>query len=411
MPTRQTAAMDLQYRAITEGEFADFLRVSVIAFGQAAIPPDAPLGFAHSELDRTIAAFSGDEIVGSGRNYSLELTLPGGAIAPAAGVSWIAVLPSHRRRGVLRGIMASLHADALARGEAVSILTASEGGIYARFGYGVATWRMQFHLERAHAAFLAPRTREGRMRFVERADALARFPAVYAEACRLRPGMVSRPELWWEETLFNFVPPSTAAFFVVHEDAAGAVDGSLIYDVSGDFTYGINRSRLRVFDLVALSPSVRAQLWQFALSVDLVQEVFAAQVAVDDSLRFLLADVRRLRVDAVNDNLWLRILDIERALQQRCYSSTDALVLEVHDGAVVTRVVLDGGPEGAQCRATSAEPDLVLGISQLGSIYLGGTRAEQHFAAGLVEERTPGAVARIDAMFASYPTPATPTWF
>ena len=222
---------------------------------------------------------------------------------------------------------------------------------------------------------------------------------------------MSRPAPWWEETLFNFAPPSKAVFFVVHEDAAGVVDGSLIYDVTGDFTHGINRSRLRVFDLVALSPSVRAQLWQFALSVDLVQELFAPQIAVDDPLRFLLADVRRLRVDAVNDNLWVRILDIERALEQRRYSTTDALALEIHDGSVVTRVVLDGGPEGAQCRASSAAPDLVLGISQLGSIYLGGTRAEQHAAAGLVEEHTPGAVARIDAMFASYPTPASPTWF
>jgi predicted acetyltransferase len=223
--------------------------------------------------------------------------------------------------------------------------------------------------------------------------------------------MVSRPAPWWEETLFNFVPPSKAVFFVVHEDAAGVVDGSLIYDVTGDFTHGINRSRLRVFDLVALSPSVRAQLWQFALSVDLVQELFAPQIAVDDPLRFLLADVRRLRVDALNDNLWVRILDIERALEQRRYSTTDTLALEIHDGSVVTRVVLDGSPEGAQCRASSAAPDLVLGISQLGSIYLGGTRAEQHAGAGLVEERTPGAVARIDAMFASYPTPASPTWF
>ena len=81
----------------------------------------------------------------------------------------------------------------------------------------------------------------------------------------------------------------------------------------------------------------------------------------------------------------------------------------MHDGPTVTRVVLDGGPDGAQCTATTAEPDVVLGLAQLGSIYLGGVRAEQHAAAGTVEERTPGAIARVDAMFASYPPPAALT--
>jgi predicted acetyltransferase len=398
-----------------------FVRVGRVAFGAEPLGPETPLGFARSELDRTRAAFVGDEIVGTGRNYSLALTLPGGAIVPAAGVSWIAVLPTHRRRGVLTGLMAALRDDARAHGEALSILTASEGGIYARFGYGVATWRMHLHVERASAAFansalpntmLANEPRDGgRMRVVERADALDRFPAVYAAACRLRPGMVSRPDAWWEESLFNFAPPTRAVFFVAHEDRDGAVDGYVIYEVSGDFTLGINRSGLQVFDLVALSPAVRALLWQYVLSVDLVYEVSAAQMALDDPLRFLLADVRQLRVDAVNDHLWLQIVDVERALEARRYSTTDRIVLEVHDGAAMTRVALDGGPDGARCEPTDASPDLVLGIAQLGSIYLGGTRAEQHAAAGAIEEPTPGAIARIDAMFASYPAPASPTWF
>lgn len=407
--------MDVEYRAITEAEFDAFTRVGRIAFGQEPFTPETPWGFAWSELDRTRAAFVGDEIVGTGRNYSFELTLPGGAIVPAAGVSWISVLPSHRRRGVLGGMMAALREDAVAHGEALSVLTASEGGIYGRFGYGVATWRMHFHVERSHSAFATPWNDNGQMRYVERAEALARFPAVYARACRLRPGMVSRPDEWWEESLFNFAPPTKACFFVLHEDADGAADGFLTYESAGDWTTGVSRRHLHVLDLVALTPEVRALFWQLAFSVDLVHTVGAGQVATDDPLRFLLSDVRRLRVDAVNDQLWVQIVDVERALEARRYSTTDRVTLEIHDGApaapTVTRVELEGGPDAAQCRTTAAAPDVVVGLSQLGSIYLGGTRAEQHAAAGSIEERTPGAVARLDAMFASYPLPATPTWF
>jgi predicted acetyltransferase len=403
--------MQVEYRPIAEAEIDKFTRVGRVAFGAEPLTPEIPLGFTRSELDRTRAAFAGDEIVGTGRNYSLDLTVPGGAIVPAAGVSWIAVLPTHRRRGVLTGIMAALRDDARAHGEALSILTASEGGIYARFGYGVATWRAHLHVERSRGDFAKPPRDEGWMRVVERADALDRFPAVYADACRLRPGMVSRPDAWWEESLFNFAPPTKATFFVAHEDRDGALDGYAIYEVSGDFSLGINRSGLNVIDLVALCPAVRALLWQFVFSVDLVHEVSAVHIAIDDPLRFLLADVRQVRVDAVNDHLWVQLVDIERALEARRYSTTDRIVLEVHDRSNVTRVALDGGPDGACCEPTTVSPDLVLGSAQLGSIYLGGTRAEQHAAAGSIEEPTPGAIARIDAMFASYPSPASPTWF
>ena len=240
--------------------------------------------------------------------------------------------------------------------------------------------------------------------------------------------MVSRPDAWWAETFFNIAPPDKASFFVLHEGTDGVADGFLIYEISGEWSTGINRKCLRIVDFITLDHETRAALWQFAFSVDLVETVACQLVAVDDPLRFLLADVRRLRVDAVNDGLWVQIIDVERALEARRYSTTDRVVLEVHGadaaplsgmpppstyagGATVTRVALDGGPDGAQCKTTTAEPDLVLGLAQLGSIYLGGVRAEHHAAAGALEERTPGAIRRVDAMFASYPAPAALTYF
>jgi predicted acetyltransferase len=403
--------MDVEYRAITEAEFEAFGRPGKIAFGQAPFNPAMPTEFALSELDRTRVAFVGNEIVGAGRNFSFEMTLPGGAIVPAAGVSWISVLPTHRRRGVLSGMMAALRDDAIAHGEALSILTASEGSIYGRFGYGVATWRSQVHVERAHAAFATPVVDEGRLRFLDRADALARFPDAFAKVQRAQPGMVSRPDAWWPESLFHMAPPDKACFFVLHEDCDGNADGFVVYEVTADFTNGITNTTMQVLDLNALTPHVRAVLWQFVFSVDLVHTVSARLVPLDDPLRFLLADVRQLRVDAVNDSVWLQIIDVERALGARCYSASDRVVFEVHDGQTVTRVALEGGSDGAQCATTTEEPDVVLGLAQLGSIYLGGTRAQQYVAAGTVEERTAGAIQRVDAMFASYPLPSNTTWF
>ena len=116
-------------RPIVPDELPSYKRTDEYGFGFRRDPSEASdQGWTEIELDRTVAVFEGDEIVGIGRNYSLDLTLPGGAIIPASAVSWIAVRPTHRRRGILRRMMTYLVEEGAQRGEPASILTASEGG-------------------------------------------------------------------------------------------------------------------------------------------------------------------------------------------------------------------------------------------------------------------------------------------
>src|SRR5688500_6266959 len=96
---------DLEIRPVTPDELIELSRVTYAAFGEAFDEDRFNLEWTRHEIDRTLAAFEVGEIVGGGRLYSLELTLPGGAREPAAAVSWMGVLPTHRRRGVLTAIM------------------------------------------------------------------------------------------------------------------------------------------------------------------------------------------------------------------------------------------------------------------------------------------------------------------
>ena len=140
---------DLTFRPIVPDEVAAFVRADEYGFSNRYDEPlEEHIEFAGAELERTIAAFDGDEIVACGRNFSLELTLPGGAIVPASGVSWISVRPTHRRRGILTAVMTALLDDSIAHGESLSMLTASESGIYRRFGYGVATRVLSIRMAR-----------------------------------------------------------------------------------------------------------------------------------------------------------------------------------------------------------------------------------------------------------------------
>jgi predicted acetyltransferase len=404
--------MPVEYRPIDPDEYEDFLEVDRIGFGMAPRKEELPDTWARGELERAFGAFDGGRIVGVGRNYSFEVTVPGGMLLPAGAVSWISVLPTHRRRGVLSGMMDALQRDSRERGEPVSILTASESSIYGRFGYGVATWRLGITVERAHARFAREFTDEGRVRYLTDDESLKVFPPVYDTVRRRRTGMVSRPDFWWPSEMRLLAEDFAPSFRVVHEGRDGTVDGFALYGLGGNWDGGISVKRLTVVDLQTTTLAARAALWRFLFGVDLVHTVAAVNLPADEPLRFMLADSRRVRVDYLNDGMWLRVLDEAAALRTRTYACADRLVLDVHrpDGSLVT-LEIEGGPDGAECRPTSAEADLALGTSQLGSVFLGGVAFSQLFQAGLVDELRPGALARADAMFAAQPVPAMTSWF
>jgi hypothetical protein len=66
--------------------------------------------------DSTVLACDGLDIVGMAHYLDLQLTVPGGAVLPMAGITIVAVAPTHRRRGILRTMYTELHnriADAI----------------------------------------------------------------------------------------------------------------------------------------------------------------------------------------------------------------------------------------------------------------------------------------------------------
>src|SRR5262249_59493177 len=117
-----------------------------------------------------------------------------------------------------------------------------------------------------------------------------------------------------------------------------------------------------------------AALWRYLLGVDLIRTVRAINRPVDDPIRWLLADSRRLRVTALSDDLWLRLLDIPVALAARRYGVRDRLVLEIADPFCpqnTGRSTLEGGPEGTEGARPTDAPNLALGAPDPGAAYLG----------------------------------------
>lgn len=406
--------MDFVVRAIEEAELSAFARADATGFGEDAAQFEKLQGVWMAEdLDRTRAAFEGDEIVGTSRNHTFELTLPGGAQIPAAGVSAVAVLPTHTRRGILRSMMDALLDETRERGEAVSMLTASQGAIYQRFGFGVSTSAQSISVDVRAAEFAAPRP-AGRARLVEPEVLRKHAPPVYDSVRSVAPGVLSRSPAWWVDNQFDR-QTKEPRFDVLWESPDGAVDGFVTYSIKHD--WGRDPSHvLTVRDLVGRTPDAVHALWRYVCEVDLVAKVRHYRTNVDSVLPWLLVSPRAVHTTSIDDYVWTRLLDVPAALGRRTYASTGRVVIEVHDPSFPGKsadgvFVLDGGPDGASVARTTDAADLECDIVALSALWLGGVAWSTLAAAGIVREHTPGALATADAMFASTPLPFPYTWF
>lgn len=405
----------MEIRAITAEELPQFVRADGVGFGKVSTDENIADAERVLELDRTVAVFDGDDIVGTAAAFTFELTLPGLSTLPAAGVTWVSVLPTHRRRGVLRRMMAFQLDDVVRRGEPLAVLTASEGGIYERFGYGAATFNYDLEVDPAKVAWRDVLPDTGRVRLIDAEAARKALPPVFDRVRQARPGDHQRAESMWDYWFLDkekWRNGMSARFYAVHESASGEVDGFAAYRrTTGWDQFGNPNGTALVEDVFATDPAAYAALWRHVLSLDLVATVKAPDRPADEPLRWLVVNPRTIRAASYGDDLWVRILDVERALSARSYQADGRLAFDVRDGfrpETAGRYVLDGG----RCvRDADAVPDFEVDIAALGSVYLGGVTFAELVAAGRIVERTPGAAARADAMFRSTPLPSSQTGF
>jgi predicted acetyltransferase len=319
---------------------------------------------------------------------------------PAAGVSVVGVLPSHRRRGILRELMRAQLDDVHARGEPVAYLWASEASIYGRFGYGMASLGGEIELPRDRSAYARPFEPRGRVRLIDRKEALEAIPPIYERVARETPGMFARSRDWWE--LRALADPEwrrrgggEMACAVL--EVGGAVEAYGLYRLHPAFEHFTSTGRTDVIEALAVSPEATAEIWRFLLDVDWMSRIEAKLLPVDHPLFFLLAEPRRMQF-MLSDALWVRLVDVGGALSGRSYLGDDELVLDVTDAFCPWN---EGrwrvAPGGAERTALAA--DLRIEVSALGSVYLGGFTFAELARAARVEELRPGALARADALF------------
>ncbi|HEX8971443.1 GNAT family N-acetyltransferase [Oryzihumus sp.] len=402
-------------RATTEADHEAFVRAALPAFGTSYDDTPRAQQWWHAlEMDRGLVIEDDGRVVATTGAYTFDLTVPGLRQVPVAGVTCVSVLPTHRRRGLFTALMRRQLQDLRDRGEAVAVLLASEATIYRRCGYGPATTAQTWTVEVARGAFLEPVPDDGRLELSDRRDAGSVMAEVYTAWARGRQGALGRPARLWEVGA-GMPPVSTEhRFVIVHRDADGVPDGYASYAIHDDRAGGNGRTLL-VDEVVAPEERVRAVLARYCLDHDLVDTVRFARVAVDDPLRWRLADVRAAQTARSTDWLWVRLLDVPAALAARGYTGSGSLVLQVEDPFcpdLSGTFALDVEDGEAKCaRVEDAAPDLRLDVADLGSAYLGGVPFTGLVLGGRVTECTPGAAALADRLCTTSTAPLCLHWF
>jgi predicted acetyltransferase len=359
--------------------------------------------------ERFYAAYDGDAPVGTAADLPFTLTVPGGELA-AGGVTWVAVLPSHRRQGILTQLMRRELEDLHERGDPLAVLWASESAIYGRFGYGMAAPHFDMDADRSRFAFRDDPGPRGKARMLALDDAVDPCRHVYERLQGAIPGFIARTREWWqafrlgesEQWRRGASPKYVAVIELDGEPAAYA-----IYRIKAEWEGGFPKGRVRVVEALAATPAAERELWRFVFGIDLTVRV-DSRLDPGSPLPLMVEDARSLNL-RLSEGLWLRIVDVGGALAGRSYASDGSVVLEVRDGfcpwnAGRWRV-------GSEVARAEEPADLELDVADLATVYLGAFDFSRLAQAERVRELTDGALARADALFRTPRPPYCPEDF
>ncbi|MEU2875653.1 GNAT family N-acetyltransferase [Streptomyces sp. NPDC007070] len=412
----------IDVRPITETEIPDWIRALNTGFLRSPAVAETEIADRTSYLvpERTLGAFDDGRCVATFRSVAQELTVVGGATVPTDAVTNVTVTATHRRRGLLTRMMGQDLAAAKERGDVAATLISAEYPIYGRFGFGPATWATEWTVDLTRAG-LDPRRPDpedgGRIDLVDGDDVRKLGPELFERLRRLQPGAVDRTDRWWQVSTGAVRLDRqrwTEPFYAVHRAADGTVDGLVTYacdDTWGDAKQPLNTATVR--DLIAVTPAAERALWRYVCSIDWVVRVKSGWRAPDDVLPLLLPDPRAAVITTQADWLWVRVLDVVKALEARTYDAEGALVLEVVDRAGLAggRWRLEASAAGASCTPTTASADLTLDVAELAPLWLGDESAVRLAALGRVREERAGAARVADALLRTSRRPWCPDTF
>ncbi len=350
-------------------------------------------------------------LVGVYSAYDMQLTVPGPGEAPVQlpmdGLTWVGIHPDHRRKGLLTRMMADHLHRVHDRGEcAVAGLHASEAAIYGRFGYGCASLDVKLTLGRG-TELRAPKAVadaadqvQVHMVTLPTQEGMAALHEAHLRTARVSLGAVTRPDAmagtWWRDRPKARGEKEQRRLLLARRD--GELTGYAAFRRESRWEEGVPQGTVQVVELGAADDATLLALARRLVGFDLTGKVVLWSRSVDDPVLWWAGGPRSADLRA-SDSLWLRLVDVPRALTERGYAAPCDLVVEVEDtvcpwNAGTWRLAV--GEDGrATCERSQEAADLTLPVAVLGAAYAGGRSVASLVRTTGGTEHTPGSVGRL----------------
>jgi predicted acetyltransferase len=349
-----------------------------------------------------------ERILGGAGRYDTALSLPGGGRVPVAGLTSVGVAPGAQHRGAFRALIEAHLDECRARGDAASVLMASQTPLYGRFGYGLATraasWEIDSPAARALAAG-APTAGSVVMEHGRGPELVEALREVWEQAGSRRAGSLTRSTAWWERMLNpkkSWVGGGDL-LVALHHTPAGALGGYALYEVDiAHGRQGLAEADITISEMIGLDIAAELDLWRFLADLPWSRTLRWAYAPTDPGPLFWLADPRQLRRMADLDFLWLRPLDLPALTESRTFAADGSVVLEVSDprySDLAGRYELRAASGRGTWTPTQRTAELSLSVADLGSLWLGGTSARQLVAVRRISG-DPTAAGLLDSLLA-----------
>jgi predicted acetyltransferase len=350
----------------------------------------------------SIGAYEDDRLVGLLAALPQRISVPGGDLGCGA-VTGVGVLPTHRRRGILTGMMDRFWTESAARDWPVAALWASEAVIYGRYGYGNAAPCLSTEVSTVRPLNLRIEPDPRPLRLVDPDKAVDLLDPIYERYRARRTGGLARDPEWWRQARLRAADDDhsdhTLPRVVVMDGEPG---GYAVFRTSHKDETG---GTIHLTELIADTPQIEAALWRFLSEIDLTERIECWPRPLDDPLHTISGDLGQIKTVSQHQSLWLRLTDLRAALERRRWSAPVDLVLDVRDDRIPANHGhwrLRANPEGAVCERTDGPADVTVQIRDLAAAYLaGGVPVATAVRDGLAAEHTPGAARTLDIALAT----------
>ncbi len=394
-------AQGFEYRSIKPNERDAFNDLVKYVFADST-PGPVPEEEDTLECEWTTAAFHKGKIVATSAGYPFKMRLNGNALF-VDGLTAVGTEPGYRRRGLVREMVSRrLHAVHEDERQSVSILWASMGAIYQRFGYGLGSHLMSCTFDPRFTDFQFPVETNGYVRIVDEEEGIPILKDLYRRFIQDRTLDLHRSDTMWKG---YFGTKKRKNYCAVYFNTNDEPEGYLAYSTS-EYQRPKDEGpdqRLSVREMIYLNILAYRSLWEFIRKHDLVGKV-EMSVPMDEPAMHMLLEPRMLQLRP-NDGLWLRVVDAADALAQRGYSSSGSVVLEVSEDRECPwnerRYLLETDGTTAEVAQTNQSPDATLSPNGLASLLSGNASLSQLHRIGRAAITDEGRLHELDFLFAT----------